>query len=73
MYDLMRQGRYDLMPALLTSREAADAVGVTPWTIERMCAAGKLEGARFGNRWRVNRDSLLRYSGLLGPGKETRR
>ena len=28
MYDLMRQGRYDLMPALLTSREAADAVGV---------------------------------------------
>ena len=43
MYDLMRQGRYDLMPALLSSREAADAVGVTPRTIERMCAAGKLE------------------------------
>ena len=56
MYDLMRQGRYDLMPALLSSREAADAVG-----------------ARFGNRWRVNRDSLLRYSGLIGPGKEARR
>lgn len=73
MYDLMRQGRYDLMPALLTSREAADAVGVTPGTIERMCASGKLEGARFGNRWRVNRDSLLRYSGLLGPGKEVKR
>lgn len=68
MYDLMRQGRYDLMPALLTSREAADAVGVTPWTIERMCASGKLDGARFGNR-----DSLLRYSGLLGPGKEATR
>lgn len=73
MYDLMRQGRYDLMPALLTSREAADAVGVTPRTIEGMCASGKLEGARFGNRWRVNRDSLLRYSGLLGPGKEVKR
>lgn len=73
MYDLMRQGRYDLMPALLTSREAADAVGVTPRTIGRMCASGKLEGARFGNRWRVNRDSLLRYSGLLGPGKEVKR
>lgn len=73
MYDLMRQGRYDLMPALLTSREAADAVGVTPRTIERTCASGKLEGARFGNRWRVNRDSLLRYSGLLGPGKEVKR
>lgn len=73
MYDLMRQGKYDLMPALLTSREAAGTVGVTPRTIERMCASGKLEGARFGNRWRVNRDSLLRYSGLLGPGKEVKR
>ena len=72
MYDLMRQGRYDLMPALLTSREAADAVDVTPRTIERMCASGKLDGARFGNR-SINRDSLLRYSGLLGPGKEATR
>ena len=73
MYDLMRQGRYDLMPARLPAREAAGAVGATPGTIERMCAAGKLEGARFGNRWRVSRDSLLRYSGLIGPGKEARR
>lgn len=72
MYDLMRQGRYDLMPALLTSREAADAVGVTPRTLERMCASGKLDDARFGNR-SINRDSLLRYSGLLGPGKEVKR
>lgn len=73
MYDLVREGRYDLMPALLTSSEAADAVGVTTRTIERMCSEGRIEGARFGNRWRVNRDSLLRYSGLIGPGKDAKR
>ena len=73
MYDLVREGRYDLMPALLTSSEAADAVGVTTRTIERMCSEGRIVGARFGNRWRVNRDSLLRYSGLIGPGKDAKR
>lgn len=47
MYDLMRQGRYDLMPALLSSREAADAVGVTPQDHREDVRGGKARGRPF--------------------------
>ncbi len=43
---------------LLTPREVADALGVTPRTVQRWVATGRLPATRVGGRVRVSRSSL---------------
>jgi excisionase family DNA binding protein len=42
-------------PALLTTREAGQVLGLHRRTVERMCREGKLRGVRFGEfgNWKV--------------------
>lgn len=40
-------GRY------LSAREAADLLGVSERTVQRMCLAGQLPAVQVGNRWKV--------------------
>ena len=34
-------------------------------TITRACISGKLKAVQTGNKWNINRDSLLAYAGLI--------
>ncbi len=49
---------------LLTPRDVADALGVTPRTVQRWISSGRLPAARVGGRLRVSRSSLARVTGI---------
>ncbi|MDP9269589.1 MAG: helix-turn-helix domain-containing protein [Chloroflexota bacterium] len=48
---------------LLTPRQVADALGVTPRTVQRWIAQGRLPATRVGGRERVSRSSLEQVTG----------
>ena len=52
------------MPELLSARQAAEVLQVTPRMVTDLCARGKLKAVRVGKLWRVNRDALLDFAGL---------
>jgi excisionase family DNA binding protein len=67
-------------PDLLTTGQAARALGVSVQTIKNWAAAGKLRTTRLGGRTMVDREGLLAYldglrtaraSDLAGPRRET--
>ena len=47
----------------LTPRQVAELLGVTPRTVQRWIATGRLPAARVGGRRRVSRSSLSAFSG----------
>lgn len=51
------------LPPILTAAEAAQLLCTSVRTVQRLCNDGALVSCRAGNRYRVNRDSLLRYMG----------
>lgn len=54
----------------LTAGEAAEILAITPRSVCRRCAAGKLDGRRFGGLWYVNPDStpaMRIVTGRHGP------
>ena len=56
--------RAERMPELLSARQAAEVLQVTPRMVTDLCARGKLKAVRVGKLWRVNRDALLDFAGL---------
>ena len=53
------------LPELLNTRQAADVLNVTTRTITRMCELGKIKAVRVMSMWRINRDALLEFAGLI--------
>lgn len=51
------------IPPLLSVEQGAEFLGANPRTVQRMCERGELVACRAGNRWRINRDALLRFAG----------
>ena len=51
------------MPPLFSVEQGAEFLGANPRTVQRMCEKGILVACRAGNRWRLNRDFLLRFAG----------
>ena len=56
------------LPQLITTRQAAELLGVHPRTVARMCEDGQLVAVKIRTVWRVNRDALLQMCGL-GDGR----
>ena len=56
--------RADKMPELMSARQAAEVLQVTPRMVTAMCSSGKLKAVRVGRLWRVNRDALFDFAGL---------
>lgn len=53
------------LPELLDSKTAALISNTSIKTIHDMCRAGKIKGVQLTKVWRINRDSLLEYLGLI--------
>lgn len=51
-------------PELMTLKQAADVLNVTPRSVNKMCALGKLKAVKVLSVWRVNRDALFEFAGL---------
>lgn len=43
----------------------ADFLGCTPRMVAKLCESGKLRAFKVGNRWRITRDAVLEFAGLL--------
>lgn len=52
------------LPPIIGIEQAARVLGCCGRTITRMCEGGVLKHCKAGNRYRINRDSLLAYAGL---------
>lgn len=53
------------LPLMLTVNQAAPILNVCPRTIVRMCNNGQLKAVKTASAWRINRDALLEYAGLV--------
>lgn len=53
------------MPPLMTPKQSGDLMGVSTRTVARLCESGKLKAVKVGTQWRINRDALLEFAGLL--------
>lgn len=51
---------------MLDADQAASLANCSPKHIRDLLRAGKLQGVKLGNVWRVNRDALLENLGLAG-------
>jgi excisionase family DNA binding protein len=49
------------MKDVMTTREAAEILGITPESVARLARLGTLEGERFGHAWMVYRSSVEEY------------
>lgn len=45
----------------ITTREAADILGIRPYTVENLLRKGRLPGSKRGSVWTVSRRSMRRY------------
>ena len=52
---------------ILTTREAAALLGLSPKTITQAIRRGKLQAERFGRDWQIQRDDLLSWSATRRP------
>lgn len=59
---------------IVTAEEAAAFLRCSSRTVQRLCNVGALRFCKAGNRYRINRDSLLQYAGcgLDAQGQEAR-
>lgn len=62
---LARDGRFSELPNPLVVAEAEVIARRSRTTITRACISGKLKAVQTGNKWNINRDSLLAYAGLI--------
>lgn len=53
------------LPPMLSIRQTEPLLNVSGRTIYRMCTNGKLKAVKVNNVWRINRDALLEYAGLM--------
>lgn len=49
------------MEDVMTTREAAEILGLAPESVARLIRLGTLKGERFGHIWMVYRQSVLDY------------
>ena len=46
---------------VLNVDEAAELLGVSPWTIREQARLGRLPGRKIGKEWRFSREALLNW------------
>lgn len=56
----------EFIPHLVDVALAADVLTVQPRKVRELCQSGRLKAVKVGDEWRVNRDELFEYAGLIG-------
>ena len=59
------------LPPIIGIEQAARVLGCSGRTVARMCEGGKLRHCKAGNRYRINRDALFAYAGLVVKQDDT--
>ncbi|MEM7400198.1 MAG: helix-turn-helix domain-containing protein [Pseudomonadota bacterium] len=49
------------LPALFPEKEAAEALGISKWTLERARKSGKIKSALIGGRWKYRLEWIEDY------------
>lgn len=59
----------------MTTKQAAELLGIAPASVSRLIRQGKLKGERFGRDWHVYRESVESYLEQFGelPKNDPRR
>lgn len=53
------------LPVMMKIEQAAQILNVCPRTVARMCNRGQIKAVKTASTWRINRDALLEYAGLV--------
>lgn len=47
--------------AVLNTEEAAELLGLSPYTIREFAREGRIPGRKIGKEWRFSREALIRW------------
>ncbi len=56
--------------AELTTKEAAERTGLSPWRIAQLAKSGRIQARRFGHAWAIDEESLAAYVPQKGGRKK---
>ena len=62
---------WDEVPIILSTQEAADALGVHINTIKRLVADGELAHFFIGRVWKFRKGDIMRFAGITPPEDDT--
>lgn len=57
----------DLIPGYLSTREAADLLGVDVSQVARLVKSGRIHGVKIGRDWTISRESVEEYYKTKSP------
>lgn len=52
-------------PPTVSPQEGAKLLGISEPTFCRLCRSGEIKAIKVGKQWRVSRDWLMHYAGLV--------
>ena len=57
--------KYEALPDLLTTSEAASILRCSDRNVVRHCKRGTFRAVKAAKSWRINKDDVLRYAKLI--------
>lgn len=57
--------KYEALPDLLTTQEAAAILRCSPRNVAYKCEHGTFRAVKASKGWRINKDDVLKYAGLI--------
>lgn len=65
MIELNQQNHTKVQSPSVDPREAAEILGISEPTVCRLCRSGEIKAVKIGRQWRVSREWLMQYAGLV--------
>ena len=59
----------DLSSTVVSSSEAAAALGIHPFSIRKLIYSGALSAEKIANRWLISRDELFEFAKTYNPSR----
>ena len=59
----------DLSSTVVSSSEAAAALGIHPFSIQKLIYSGALSAEKIANRWLISRDELMEFAKTYNPSR----
>ena len=62
---IIDMSKYEALPDLLTTTEVASILRCSDRVVIRHCKRGTFRAVKAAKSWRINKDDVLRYAGLI--------